>query len=276
MLESRRQSLLFIAPALTTAAAAAFGQVDIVETDFSAETEVRVEARSGPLVDADAERDTDLVSPRAEAEAAIRRTFNNPGASSSLDNNGWMGGLLFTVNARFDLEDDRGFADPLPRSVSGSWGQRVVFDLARRVELQMAVQAVQLDHAEYTDYEPARLVGPGGEIVSGPPEPGLRAWTWVIQLQPGRYTFEAHASYGASIDGEDGLSESASHSVRMSIYPPRCRPDLDGDGELTLFDFLMFQNLFDAGDARADFDGDGELTIFDFLAFQNAFDAGCA
>ncbi|MFI4916917.1 MAG: immunoglobulin domain-containing protein [Phycisphaerales bacterium JB060] len=25
----------------------------------------------------------------------------------------------------------------------------------------------------------------------------------------------------------------------------------------------------------ADFDGDGELTIFDFLAFQNAFDAGC-
>jgi hypothetical protein len=25
----------------------------------------------------------------------------------------------------------------------------------------------------------------------------------------------------------------------------------------------------------ADLDGDGELTIFDFLAFQNAFDAGC-
>ena len=25
----------------------------------------------------------------------------------------------------------------------------------------------------------------------------------------------------------------------------------------------------------ADFDGDGDLTIFDFLAFQNAFDLGC-
>ena len=25
----------------------------------------------------------------------------------------------------------------------------------------------------------------------------------------------------------------------------------------------------------ADLDGDGELTLFDFLAFQNAFDAGC-
>lgn len=54
-----------------------------------------------------------------------------------------------------------------------------------------------------------------------------------------------------------------------------CRADLDGDGSLTIFDFLSFQNLFDAGDPRADFDGDGALTIFDFLTFQNEFDAGC-
>ncbi|GIW74108.1 MAG: hypothetical protein KatS3mg103_0630 [Phycisphaerales bacterium] len=54
-----------------------------------------------------------------------------------------------------------------------------------------------------------------------------------------------------------------------------CRADIDGDGSLTLFDFLGFQNLFDAGDLRADFDGDGSLTLFDFLTFQNEFDAGC-
>ena len=54
-----------------------------------------------------------------------------------------------------------------------------------------------------------------------------------------------------------------------------CRADLDGDGVLTLFDFLQFQNLFDSGDLTADFDGDGVLTLFDFLAFQNEFDAGC-
>jgi len=54
-----------------------------------------------------------------------------------------------------------------------------------------------------------------------------------------------------------------------------CRADCDGDGDLTLFDFLCFQNLFDAGDLAADFDGDGVLTLFDFLAFQNEFDAGC-
>jgi len=55
-----------------------------------------------------------------------------------------------------------------------------------------------------------------------------------------------------------------------------CAPDLDLDGQLTIFDYLTFLNLFDAGDTQADFDGDGELTIFDFLAFQTAFDAGCA
>ena len=54
-----------------------------------------------------------------------------------------------------------------------------------------------------------------------------------------------------------------------------CRADLDGDGSLTLFDFLMFQNLFAAGDPLADFDGDGSLTLFDFLEFQNAFAEGC-
>jgi hypothetical protein len=54
-----------------------------------------------------------------------------------------------------------------------------------------------------------------------------------------------------------------------------CRVDLDGDGELNIFDFLSFQNAFDLGDSTADFDGDGSLTIFDFLAFQNEFDAGC-
>lgn len=54
-----------------------------------------------------------------------------------------------------------------------------------------------------------------------------------------------------------------------------CRVDLDGDGSLTIFDFLAYQNLFDDGDPAADFDGDGVLTIFDFLVFQNEFDTGC-
>jgi len=64
-------------------------------------------------------------------------------------------------------------------------------------------------------------------------------------------------------------------AYRLTFGDPPCRVDLDGDGQLSIFDFLAFQNLFDAGDLIADFDGDGALTIFDFLAFQNEFDDGC-
>ncbi|MGD1916599.1 MAG: LamG-like jellyroll fold domain-containing protein [Phycisphaerales bacterium] len=57
-----------------------------------------------------------------------------------------------------------------------------------------------------------------------------------------------------------------------------CPADLDGDGSLTVFDFLAFQNAFDAGERRADISPTTctpSQDIFDFLAFQNAFDAGC-
>lgn len=58
-------------------------------------------------------------------------------------------------------------------------------------------------------------------------------------------------------------------------FQPSCVADCDGSGDLSIFDFLCYQNLFAAGDPAADLDGDGLLTIFDFLAFQNAFDLGC-
>ncbi|MEO1007407.1 MAG: GC-type dockerin domain-anchored protein [Planctomycetota bacterium] len=70
---------------------------------------------------------------------------------------------------------------------------------------------------------------------------------------------------------EGSIANSQSWIVRLA----GCVADFDGDGELTLFDFLAFQNAFDAGEPRADIDGDGVLTLFDFLAFQNAFDGGC-
>ncbi|MFI4917024.1 MAG: GC-type dockerin domain-anchored protein [Phycisphaerales bacterium JB060] len=80
----------------------------------------------------------------------------------------------------------------------------------------------------------------------------------------------ASPSYGGTAVGE---IFDADNLVYAGGEP--CRADFDGDGQLTIFDFLAFQNAFDAGDPLADFDGDGELTLFDFLAFQNEFDAGC-
>ena len=56
---------------------------------------------------------------------------------------------------------------------------------------------------------------------------------------------------------------------------PVCPADLDGDGALTIFDFLAFQTAFDDGDPKADLTGDGSLDLFDFLEFQSLFSAGC-
>ncbi len=83
---------------------------------------------------------------------------------------------------------------------------------------------------------------------------------------------------GDLVAATDGFRARAEMSATLWLtiaVPAPCAVDLDGDGELTVFDFLAFQNFFATGDRRADFDGDGALTLFDFLAFQNAFDAGC-
>ncbi|MEQ9094636.1 MAG: GC-type dockerin domain-anchored protein [Phycisphaerales bacterium] len=77
---------------------------------------------------------------------------------------------------------------------------------------------------------------------------------------------------GAS--GDDSRATDAG-AAYLFAFTSACRADLDGDGSLTIFDFLQFQNLFSLGDPTADFDNDGNLTLFDFLAFQNEFAAGC-
>jgi hypothetical protein len=80
--------------------------------------------------------------------------------------------------------------------------------------------------------------------------------------------------FGGSFTSVDG--QPAGGIVKRNSCPSDpCFADFDGDGSLTIFDFLGFQNAFDAGDLAADCDEDGGLTLFDFLCFQNAFDAGC-
>lgn len=66
---------------------------------------------------------------------------------------------------------------------------------------------------------------------------------------------------------------------RVWVYDAHClscAPDLDGDGSLTLFDYLLFADYYALGDRRADWDLDSRITIADYRAFALAFAAGCA
>ncbi|UYV13859.1 MAG: hypothetical protein NCW75_06115 [Phycisphaera sp.] len=107
-----------------------------------------------------------------------------------------------------------------------------------------------------------------------------------VEIGGRRYTVDAiefDPGQGSGVVGGMDRVEIASRGARSMtiagagfVGETGCRADCDGDGRLSIFDFLCFQNLFASGDLAADFDGDGRLTIFDFLAFQNEFVAGCA
>jgi hypothetical protein len=78
---------------------------------------------------------------------------------------------------------------------------------------------------------------------------------------------------GGSFDQIDGVA--SARIARRTSCQVACIADFDGDGSLTVFDFLAFQSAFALGDLSADLDSDGALTLFDFLAFQSAFSQGC-
>jgi probable HAF family extracellular repeat protein len=56
---------------------------------------------------------------------------------------------------------------------------------------------------------------------------------------------------------------------------PMCAADFNGDGALSILDFVALQQAFVGGDAAADINLDGQLNVLDFVAFQLLFVAGC-
>ncbi|MEO1007979.1 MAG: GC-type dockerin domain-anchored protein [Planctomycetota bacterium] len=250
----------------------------VVEVRVESEAGVRVDLIRGPLEDFDSDLDTSLPFPDAEAEAEVHPDGQDPRAISIATNDGTLvssNNFSFDVDLLIDLEGAGSLGPPPLRSASGSWATHLVFEVDRRIDLHLSARISPFDDIGFDGFEPALLTGPDGVIVSGPPEPGLSSWTWIIRLAPGRYTFETFGSYETDVSTGDGLFDRAQHSNGLSFFRPSCPADIDADGELTLFDFLAFQTAFDAGEISADFDEDGELTLFDFLAFQTAFDAGC-
>jgi len=73
----------------------------------------------------------------------------------------------------------------------------------------------------------------------------------------------------------DGETPLVANATIEGCEAEGCLADCDGDGELTVLDFVCFQGLFQAGDASADCDGNGTLNVLDFVCFQGAFQGGC-
>ena len=112
-------------------------------------------------------------------------------------------------------------------------------------------------------YDPA-AEATGDIFIVGANEFGLTAETYVRSIPCGLVEPRLISDFGQPF----GI-------VMTLVGETICQVDIDEDGDLTIFDFLAFQTLFDAGDPSADFDGDGLLTIFGLLFFQTEFDAGC-
>jgi hypothetical protein len=54
-----------------------------------------------------------------------------------------------------------------------------------------------------------------------------------------------------------------------------CAADCNGDGELSVLDFVCFQNEWVGQSAAGDCDGSGRFDILDFVCFQGLFVQGC-
>ncbi len=92
---------------------------------------------------------------------------------------------------------------------------------------------------------------------------------WLIDQSGSVYRFDPENDYfRTSVLGgltpHDGLT-----------FVDSCTADCNGDGVLSVLDFVCFQQMFQAGHSEADCDGNGLFTVLDFICFQGAFKEGC-
>jgi probable HAF family extracellular repeat protein len=77
------------------------------------------------------------------------------------------------------------------------------------------------------------------------------------------------------IVGRGTLAGQTQAFLLIPSAPPACRPDLNGDGELTFDDIQLFVSLYNANDPRADFNNDQEWTFDDIQLFVQLYNSGC-
>lgn len=71
------------------------------------------------------------------------------------------------------------------------------------------------------------------------------------------------------------FQEADLHDMAFSAEFVTCVADMNGDGVLSILDFVAFQSAFLDGSMDADCNGDGILNVLDFVCFQDEFVTGC-
>jgi hypothetical protein len=99
---------------------------------------------------------------------------------------------------------------------------------------------------------------------AGPCPGGLTSYL-SVPVTPGT-TYLVRVSGFAGLTGVGTLHTSCA---------PTCVADMNGDGQVNVQDFLLFLQLFSAGDSRADVNGTGDINVQDYLAYLQLYSAGC-
>ena len=91
-----------------------------------------------------------------------------------------------------------------------------------------------------------------------------------VELPPGFYRVRIEVVSAAGGGGTGAIS-----LVQVPCDYRDCLADFNGDGRVNLLDKAAFKRAFEGGSHCADIDEDGELTIFDELLYENEYDVGC-
>jgi len=179
--------------------------------------------------------------------------------------------LHATVNGQNNVSWQSFTPNPSPRT-GGFGGNADSVDIDNDGDRDIMVTPVDVDIANCNSGVYALLQNDGNGHLTDP-WPGNQNQPW--------HTF-AHDAVQFDIDGDgcQDIFQGLCTGWRIFIQTdgncdPGCYADFDGDGSLTILDFVAYQNAFTSGDEAADCDGSGSLDILDFVCFQNAFTDGC-
>jgi hypothetical protein len=75
--------------------------------------------------------------------------------------------------------------------------------------------------------------------------------------------------------GTNPMNSESLYFDDLDVLATTCAADVNGDGNLNIFDFVAFQNLWTRQNPLADCNGDGRFNVLDFVCYQALFQGGC-